>query len=245
MKPEHDYTCLDLRREKLADPKRLSATARHHLAGCEACHHFGQHMDGLELQIGRVLAVPVPDGLADRVLLRVHRGQRGPWRLWALAAAFVLSFGIGLVQWQPRASEDYARFAIEHVMHEPESFEQHRSVDPSRFRLVLANFGGHLKAPIGTVSYMRLCPVPRGTGWHIVLETQAGPATLLLIPGQEIGGDVLEAKFGGLTARALPGGQGYFAIVAETPAIVDAVERLMHERIDWHPQGGSGAVAGH
>jgi len=227
------YTCMGLRREKLADPKRLSPAGSTHLSECPTCRRFAQGIDALELKTAQVLNVPVPEGLADRVLLRVHRGEKRPWRFWAMAAAFVLSFGIGMVQWQPRPHTDYAMFAIEHVMHEPESFSTHRLADPSRFRLVMANFGGTVKAPIGKVTYMRLCPVPNGTGWHIVLETEAGPATLLLIPGKEIGGDVLEAKFGGLTARALPGGQGYYAIVAATPAIVDAVEKLMKERVSW------------
>jgi len=227
------YTCMNLRREKLADPKRPSAEAIRHMAECAACRHFAQGIDSMELKVAQVLNVPVPEGLSERVLLRVHRGDRRPWRVWALAAAFVLSFGIGMVQWQPRPETDYAMFAIEHVMHEPESFSTHRLADPSRFRLVMANFGGTVTGPIGKVRYMRLCPVPNGTGWHIVLDTEAGPATLLLIPGKEISGAVLEAKFGGLTARALPGGQGYYAIVAETPDIVDAVEQLMKERVRW------------
>lgn len=227
------YTCMDLRREKLADPKRLSADAQLHLNACAGCRRFAQGIDAMELKAAQVLNVPVPEGLSDRVLLRVHRGDKRPWRLWAIAAAFVLSFGIGTVQWQPRPETDYAMFAIEHVMHEPESFSTHRLADPSRFRLVMANFGGTVKEPIGKVRYMRLCPVPNGTGWHIVLDTEAGPATLLLIPGKEISGAVLEAKFAGLTARALPGGQGYYAIVAETPAIVDAVEKSMKERVSW------------
>jgi len=231
---KNNYTCMDLRREKLADPKRLSAAADGHLSECAACRRFAQGIDTMEMRATQVLNVAVPEGLSERVLMRVHRGEKRPWRLWAVAAAFVFSFGIGMVQWQPRPHTDYAKFAIEHVMHEPQSFTEHRLADPSQFRLVMANFGGTVKAPIGKVSYMRMCPVPNGTGWHIVLQTEAGPATLLLIPGKDISDEVIEAKFGGLTARALPGGQGYYAIVAETPAIVDAVEKLMDERVRWN-----------
>ena len=227
------YTCLDLRRDKLADPKRLPAAAQAHLGHCEPCRAFARRIDALEQRATQVMAVAVPDGLAERVLLRVHRNEKRPWKLWALAACFVLSFGIGTRQWHPREAPDYARLAIDHVLNEPESLTGHRLADPAKFRTVLANFGGDLMAPIGTVRYMRLCPVPNGTGWHIVLDTEAGPATLLLIPGEELSGAVLDAKFGDLTARALPGGQGYYAIVAETPAIVDAVTRLISERVRW------------
>ncbi len=229
----HIYTCLDLRRDKLADPTRLPAAAEAHLTHCEQCRAFARRIDTLEQRAAQVLAVPVPDGLSERVLLRVHRNVKRPWKLWALAACFIMSFGIGTRQWQPREETDYARLAINHVMHEPEALSEHRLADPARFRTVLANFGGELSAPLGTIRYMRLCPVPHGTGWHIVIDTEAGPATLLLIPGMQLSGAVLDAKFGGLTARALPGGQGYYAIVAETPRIVDAVEKLISQRVRW------------
>lgn len=227
------YTCLDFRREKLADPRRLSPAARLHMHDCPMCRAFARRLDASDAQIEQVLAVPVPDGLADRVLLNVHHGKRRPWSLMALAATVVLSLGIGFQQWQPRAEIDYARVAIEHVLHEPESLTDHRLADPSQFRFVLANFGGQMHRSVGKVRYMKLCPVPEGTGWHIVLDTEHGPATLLLIPGKGVNAPTGTLQMKGYVARALPGGQGYYAIITESPQALEAISRILAERVSW------------
>ncbi|MBT0962067.1 DUF3379 family protein [Denitromonas iodatirespirans] len=227
------YTCLDFRREKLADPRRLSPAAHSHLQDCPVCRAFARRIDAGEAQVEQVLAVTVPEGLSDRVLLRVHQHRLRPWRAMALAATVLLSFGIGFLQWQPRATPDYARFAIEHVLHEPQALAGHRLADPSQFRFVLANFGGRMHRSVGKVRYMKLCPVPGGTGWHIVLDTEYGPATLLLIPGKDVSRPTGTVEMKGYAARALPGGQGYYAIITESPQALDAVSHMLAERISW------------
>lgn len=227
-----EFNCLDYRRAKLADPTRLPAQARAHETGCPRCQAFARRMDAQEERIARALAVPVPDGLAERMLLGVH-SRRPPWRLLALAASVVLSVSVGLQFWREGPRHDYARFAIEHVLHEPEAFTDHRLADPEQFRYVLAQFGAELKAPVGRIRYMKLCPVPEGTGWHIVIETEFGLATLLLIPGQHPRGAQLEAALRGYVAMVVPAGQGYFAVVTDSADSVAAVAGMLKERVRW------------
>ena len=226
--------CLEFRRLKLADPSRMPGEATAHQRECPLCDAFARRIDAREERVAATLAVPVPEGLADRVLLRVHHGQRRPWKLMALAASVVLSFGLGLSILHDYPREDYAAFAIEHTLHEPESFTDHRLADPGQFRLALAKFGAELNAPVGEVMYMKLCPVPGGTGWHIVIRTEQGPATLLLIPRKAgVGRETLQAQWGGLNAVALPGGEGYFAVVADSPEKTQAVALMLRQRIRW------------
>ena len=184
--PKAEFHCLDFRRAKLADPARLPIEARMHQSGCRACQAFAQQVDTDDQKVAHALEAQVPEGLADRVLLRIRARRRQPaWRLMAVAATVVLSIGLGMATWLPAGRQDYARFAIEHVLHEPEALSTHRLADPNEFGTILARFGGELQAPVGTVRYMKLCPVPGGTGWHIVLDTEHGTATLLLIPGRD------------------------------------------------------------
>lgn len=227
------FHCLDFRREKLVDPKRLSAAARTHLRDCSACRDFARGIDNHAAQIDAALAVSVPEGLADRVLLRVHHGSGRPWKLWALAASVIFSLGLGVEQWQPRQSPDAARVAIEHVLHEPEAFTDARLADPDRFRFVLANFGGELSAPLGTVRYMKLCPVAQGTAWHVVLDTEFGEVTLLLIPDAKADDGTYRGTLDGYSALVEPGGQGYVAIVTRSPHTLDQARRILDERVRW------------
>lgn len=226
--------CLEFRRQKLADPRRLSPEALAHIGECPACRGFAIEVNEGEERLSAALDVPVPEGLAERIILRRKTGVRFAPRLWAVAATVVLTVTFGILQWKDYASQDYARLAIEHVMHEPESFTTTRSADPELFRKVMHNFGGDMQASLGKVRYMKLCPVPEGTGWHIVFETeQGGLATLILIPARRMKADSEQARVGGWNAVARPGGQGFYAVITESADTLTKVDELVRQRVRW------------
>jgi len=224
--------CLAFRRAKLADPYRLPADAQAHLAGCPLCQAFARRIDAHEHRIARALDVPVPEGLEDRLLLGLRGRRHWPWRSLAVAASVVLSIGIGLAGLKLREPYDPARFAIEHVMHEPESFAVARLADEEEFRAVLAHFGGELMQPLGRVRYMKLCPGPEGTGWHVVLDTGRGLVTLFLIPSAKLR-QPSEKTMKGYVAMVQPGGRGYYAVVAQSEPAVAAFMGQMREKVRW------------
>lgn len=225
--------CLEFRRLKLADPKRLPPAAQAHLQECATCRGFAQRIDALDQRIGQALAIPVPEGLSDRVLLRAAgRPAPRPWRLWALAATVVLSAVVGLGYFTTAPEGDLARLAIAHVKDEPESLVTLRDPDPQKVRAILASFGAEPMAPLGTVRYIKNCPVPGGIGWHIVFETEHGLATLLLMPGQR-GRRSLYASGDGMNAAAHPGGQGYYAVVADSPQRLQQLDDMLRARLHW------------
>lgn len=229
--------CLAFRRAKLADPNRLSDQALAHVAYCSSCQAFARRIDANEKRLVRALAVPVPEGLADRIVLGATGRRPGsPYRLWALAATVLLTTGIGFA-WlkRPPAEPQYnsAASAIAHVKHEPESFTLIKDADPQRFATILTGFGADMRAPIGKVRYIKLCPVPEGTGWHIVLETEDGLMTLILIPGHRPRGKNLFEEKDGMSALARAAGNGYYVIVAESRAKVESTDRLLKQRINW------------
>lgn len=225
--------CLEFRREKLADPRRLSAEAASHALGCAGCAAFGRSVDESERDLERVLATPVPDGLADRVLLRAG-AVRPVRRAWARAASVVLALTAGMLFYNGsgRLQDDCARLAIEHVVMEPESFTAVRNADAEAFRAVVQSFGGTLKAPLGELRYFKLCPFEDGMGWHIVFQTPEGLATLMLIPGKPPAG-LQRASIGRWSAVVRPTRGGYYAVVMPSAAATERVERLVRERIDW------------
>ncbi len=236
--------CLEFRRLKLADPRHLKTEALVHMSDCPACQTLSVEIGAVEEHLAAALDVPVPDGLAERIILRRKTGARlggmggmgslSP-RLWALAATVVLTIGVSLNWWQDYTSQDYAKLAIAHVLHEPEAFTKTRDVDPAYLRTVMHNFGGTLEAPLGRVRYMTLCPVAGGTGWHIVFETeQGGLATLILVPTQHMNVPLAQATMKGWTAIARPGGQGYYAIITDSADSLQKVDELVKSRIRWN-----------
>ncbi|PKO72173.1 MAG: DUF3379 domain-containing protein [Betaproteobacteria bacterium HGW-Betaproteobacteria-14] len=230
--------CLEFRRIKLAEPRRLPHEALAHMSECATCRGFAADINENEERLAATLAVPVPEGLAERIILRRKAGARvfakASPRLWAMAATVVLTFAFGFQQWKNAGSQEYAKLAIQHVMHEPESFTTARLADPQLFRTVMQNFGGEMQASLGKVRYMKLCPVPEGTGWHIVFETEQGElATLILIPAKRMTSQSEQATVGGWTALARPGGQGYYAVIASSPDTLDKVDELLRQRVRW------------
>ena len=226
--------CLDFHREKLADPRRLSAEALAHEHSCPACTAFARSVDETERGLQRALDTPVPDGLADRVLLRAGARRPARW-LWALAATVLLSSAVGVVYLRDSGSapDQYARLAIEHVVMEPESFTSERHADPEALRTLLKEFGGTLKAPLGTVRYVKLCPLEEGgTGWHIVLDTPEGLATILLIQGKPLEA-VQTASAGGWSALVRPTARGYYAVITASGAATSSTDRRIREQVEW------------
>ncbi|MBL8483922.1 MAG: DUF3379 family protein [Rhodocyclaceae bacterium] len=226
--------CLEFRRRKLADPRRSDGVMDAHQAQCQACQNFARRQLEQEQALTQTLLVPVPEGLAERIIMHSAGKPRRPsLRLMALAASVVLTLGVTALQWYHTPGQDYARYAIEHVMHEPESFSSRRLVEASYLDTVLQNFGAEVRAPLGTLRYAKLCPVPNGTGWHLVLETEYGTATVLLIPHRRQSASITRATLSGMSSEVMPVGQGYVAVVADSAERVRDIGNLLAQRVNW------------
>lgn len=236
--PETTFSCLDFRRDKLARPRELPPEAAAHLAACPHCQAWARIADAAEARLAETLAVPVPDGLAERVLLRTRGARRPPWQWMALAASLLLTLTLGMLQFHVRPladrAVDLARAAAEHVDQAGTERLIHRSADVAQFRTVLANFGGQLEAPLGPVRYMHYCPIEgHGMGWHIVYETARGEVTLLLVPGKAGEPDQQTLEVDGMNVRVQRAGQGYYAIITHSRVALDEASRDLQSKVRW------------
>ncbi len=226
--------CLEFRREKLADPHRLSSEACAHAGGCPSCAAFAREADDTEQALDRALQTPVPDGLAERIIFQARR-PRPAWRAWALAASLVVALAVGFflgTSRQPANADLYARLAIEHVVMEPASLASVSAVDARAFHAAVQTFGGNVRELPGKIRYIRLCPVEDGYGWHVVFETPQGLATLILVPDKRL--PRLEtASAAGWNALARPVRGGYYAIITKSPDATSQFEKMLRECITW------------
>ena len=242
-RPEHPaaaFNCIDFRREKLADPRRLSEAAEEHLIGCAACQAFSRRINAGERTLQQAVAVEAPDGLADRILAGSRSRVAQPLKLWALAASVVLSLGLGVQYWHTAPDRERVALAVEHVMHEPEALMSTRLIEPQRVSQVLESFGAEVKVPMTAVRYVKLCPVPGGTGWHIVFDTPKGPATLLLLPQKDERVRTITASHRGMGVHVEPGGQGMVAVVAGDTDLAREAAGMLRQHVSWLAQPVSG-----
>jgi hypothetical protein len=231
------YLCLDFRREKLADPKRVSGEAQQHVASCPLCQAFARRIDKMEAAVAETLSVPLPEGLNDRILLRAHKGQKSVWRAFALAATVVLTVAVSLHIGSESNNANTSQLAMTaafHALDEPAEMRTHRSLDASQFGLVLSNFGGAMQEPLGQVRYIHFCPIEGfGMGWHISYDTPQGKVTLLLIPGQHSGPATQTVQVEGMQVRVQRAGQGYYALITDSMPSLEAADHDLKTKVRW------------
>ncbi len=230
-----EFNCIDFRREKLADPRHLTEKAEEHLIACPACQGFSRRVNAQERALQQTVSIDVPDGLAERVIVSSRTRTHAPLKLWALAASVVLSIGMGAQYWHAAPDRERIALAVEHVMHEPGALMGTRLIAHERVAQVFESFGAEVRVPLSAVRYVKLCPVPGGTAWHIVFDTDRGPATLLLLPQQPDGrtARIVTASHGGMGVHVEPGGQGMFAVVAGDEEQARAAARMLHRHVNW------------
>jgi hypothetical protein len=206
--------CLEFRRETLADPGRPSEAARAHASQCAACSQFRAETLKLDEAIVAGISVPVPEGFGQRMA----RNARGPdverrRRFMALAASLALGVGIGAGAYVWERDDPLARASIDFVV--DEEVNAILTSKPSDFS-ALQSVARALNVQIpqvGEVRYIGTCPFQGTIAHHVVVMTEGGKATLLLLPDKAVG-EKARASARGLRAVVAPARGGSVAIIS-------------------------------
>jgi hypothetical protein len=219
--------CLEFRRLLLIDPRGLDESARAHAAECAACRETLERQVEADDQLFAALQVPVPDGLADRML--VTRRARPQWRAWAIAASLLLAVGVAFFGRGYFAKDPLGVEAIAHVAHEPQAFSLVHAVGSDFLPAALAEQGLKAVVQIGQVTYARICPMDGRNARHLVIRTADGPVTLFLMPDDPSARSRKVTRGDGMVAVTMPAIKGSVAIVASTLSQVTAIEKMLRQ----------------
>jgi hypothetical protein len=148
-----------------------------------------------------------------------------------VAAALVLSIGVLLLQRSPIQDEGLAIADIAHVAHVAQERMQDLdvapTVDPGALPKVLAASGVRLPGDFREVRYVGRCGPADRSGQHIVMQTQSGMASLVLMPGESARFRIIQFD-DGRTAVVAPAPVGSLAVVADSrQAAAQIAERLL------------------
>jgi hypothetical protein len=225
-------SCIEFRRLAQADPHHLTPPAREHLENCGACRAFVARQRETDEALSDALnAVPVPDGLAERILLETSQAPRTPWTQWALAASVVMGLALALLLPWLRADTALARAALAHVEEEPQTLSAQQRVAADEIGQALASVGAHLHGDIGQVTYLGSCPLPGGEGKHLVVTSPLGRYSLILMPAPSTRRG--RAEDGTHAAVAKPAARGTYAIVAGATPDLSRIEKLLDQQVSW------------
>ena len=223
--------CLTYRRLKLATPQNAAPELLAHRQECGACAAFTRQLESFEQELHRVASIPIPDGLAEQIILR----QRKPrWHsklsMLAIAATLVLSVSAFVGYRMLAERNDLAGDFIAHVASEPDMLSMHGSVERVRFDEALDGYGARFEGPIGEIRFLGDCVVNGKLAKHILVQTQYGPATLLLFPQQRVSMSKPMSR-DGFAVVILPLANGSMGIVTDTPDHALRVETLVKNRL--------------
>jgi hypothetical protein len=233
-------TCIEYRNLVGGEPGRRDAAIAAHRLACRGCAGFSREVEALDLRLAQALAVPMPEGLAHRVVLRATADQAPPTARWALAAAAAFAFVVAGAVWfaprlQPTATPVMlAAEVLAHARHEPASWSAAlQPVASTSLRNVLARGEVELldEARLGVVTYAMVCPLRGHQVPHLMVQSVAGPAMVLLLPDEPL---VREQRLDeeGLHGVLVPVGKGSIAIVAADPRAIEAVRQRVTRAVD-------------
>ena len=228
-------SCIEFRQAIGADPHRRDPALLRHRMGCRSCTQYALGVEQLDRALAVALAVPVPEGLAHRVVLRAMSAQRWSRPAIATAAAVVLvALGAVLGALWSRSPAAYGPMSLgadvmAHAHHEPSSWQAGlEPVAAQRLSGVLER--GEIAlldaAQLGRVSYARICRFRGREVPHLTAQSVAGPAMVLLLPHERLAAE-LALDEDGLRGVIVPVGTGSIAIVAADQAAVAAVRQRL------------------
>lgn len=227
--------CLEFRRTLLADPHVRSAEVSEHRLGCAACTDFAQRLQGFEQVLKEAARVEVPEGLASRIVLRQRMAlrQQSFWRrgLFALAATVVLTLGVLMVlpQQPPLSLEESV---LAHVNDELKHLAEQNNVSLEKVNSGMKNYGVQLTAAVAKVNFAMPCDMRKSKGFHMVLQGETGPVTVLIMPGDYVDQrqTVADQRFQGVV---LPTSNGSMAIVAENTLDLARIEEGLKQSLQF------------
>ncbi|KUE79997.1 DUF3379 family protein [Aeromonas schubertii] len=195
---------LEFRRQALANPYESNPAFLAALQESPARRKWVEELKAGEQELVQALKVPLPEGLAERILLRQAldrsdeeaaarvvplRAQPAPARVWRqVAVAASVAFLLGLsTRWLPLDSEhpDLSSVALAHVYGE-QSFTHgvDERVSLETINAKMEKYGARLTsmAGLGHITYVNHCSFYQGPALHMEIQGSKGPITLFLVP---------------------------------------------------------------
>lgn len=182
--------CLEFRRRLGAEPQARDARLQAHRDECAACTAAWERAQQAERELLAALEIPVPAGLAERVLLAQATGERRQHvrrrrMALAMAASLLIVVAAGGLIWRQLDAHSLPALAVAHMPEEIHSLDLTRPVDAQAITGGFTYRGVHLHGPLpDDVTYVNDCPVGPYRTVHLVSRVDDVSVAVLYVPGQ-------------------------------------------------------------
>ncbi|MBQ1783184.1 MAG: DUF3379 family protein [Gammaproteobacteria bacterium] len=239
---------LEIRRRLLTDPNDDDEGLRAALRQSPDQARYAAELRRLDEQLARAMAVPVPDQLAERILLgcsfEQRRSARSPlWQL-ALAASVAFALGLGVSHWWPQLSGgpgpylaavpggDLYAHAVGHYLAEADEMQdidEHLNVIQVNHKL--ATLGGDFTTSPGRIYFANFCSFDGVRSLHLVLQGEQQRVALFVVPtASTIAGPRM---VGDVKAVALPQGRHTLLVVGPPAEPLEQMATDVSRKLRW------------
>ena len=226
--------CAHYRRTVLADPRAESAELAEHLAHCQECPAYRERLLRFEGRLARALRV---DAQVSRTRAQVPRlrVRRNGWL--AMAASLVVALLVGTL-WLGAPHASLAADVVAHMAGEPEAWARTDVAVPSQdLTPVLAEAHMRLRPDAGMVSYAQSCLFRGHHVPHLVVQTDMGPVTVMVLVHENVAAARMFDE-GGYRGTIVPvPGHGSIAVLVKgeqgDSAQVESIAARVKDAIVW------------
>jgi hypothetical protein len=211
-----------------AAPGSTTPALEEHLAGCPECTRFRAEMQALDGNIRRALQDP------PELTARARRAAPRSFRPLALAASVLLAIAVCGV-WLLRPSDTLAHEVVAHVQAESGSWTTDEQIDGAAITKALRAAGVGFDVTSDKVTYAHSCLFRGRHVPHLVLQTDKGPVTVLLLRHVQVRAPQSFAE-AGLNGVIVPAESGSIALVAQHDAGLEQLAQQMRQDVRWLPE---------
>lgn len=224
---------LKFRRQAYGDPYSQDPEFLDALAQSESNRAFVTELKALDDKINSALKLPVPENLAEKLLLKqqlaVHHNQRKRtgWML-AMAASIAFVAGVSFSLWR-QGPVDLGQHALAHVRHETMAMTSNADISYQAINAELASLKGletvRFNSQPGRVFYSTFCDFQGIESIHLVLAGERGKVTVFIVPPEHrvmLAEAFADSEYRG---EAVKTDSAYLVLVAEYPQDIEKIKK--------------------
>jgi len=240
---------LEFKRQLMTAPRERTGEMRQARAQGGEFALAAAESDRFESALERALRVPVPNGLADSIILaqsfREPESSNWHWPQFSAIAAS-LALAVALVTFvvvgrQGEGPLDMQTYLAGHWAHDGPQVMAAATTQPSsldRIEYVFSELGVQLSPELmQRVRVSKFCPTPDGAGAHVVLATDQGPVTMYYMPRTRVPQAPTSFTLnGGMESTVINLERGSLALVAEAGVKTLELVREISRQLSFVPQ---------
>jgi len=164
----------------MADPHDADPDLLAHRGSCAECRAFTEQLLRFEARLERALRVDITTKAVGLPFAR--KGAQETRRWMAMAASLLLALVIAGGVWLTLPQRSLAAAVVAHMADEPYAWQlTDVPVPDAELNAVLEDSKLRLKPDAGVVSYARSCNFRGHKVPHLVVQTQSGPVTVMVL----------------------------------------------------------------